>query len=224
MYLHYMGHFFYFSHEYENQQELERKSSFSSEFDGQSSISESEASTAPSSLQTIVRSPYKSQQGNIVGNQSNPTSSTHQTNGVSNGHPQHSVNLAGGNSLSSECSDLSPPSTPIPPPFHPPFSSIPTLSPNTSNSSSMIPTRRTSQNSASGNPNSQIPGTKKLERGDEHSDLDSVQNHAHNLRKVSEQLLSNPRTRQSFTGGNAALPASGLPASTSRPGSIARYI
>ena len=217
-----MGHIFYFSHEYENQQELERKSSFSSEFDGQSSISESEASTAPSSLQTIVRSPYKSQQGNIVGNQSNPTSSNHQTNAISNGH--HSVNLAGGNSLSSECSDLSPPSTPIPPPFHPPFSSIPTLSPNTSNSSSMIPTRRTSQNSASGNPNSQIPGTKKLERGDEHSDLDSVQNHAHNLRKVSEQLLSNPRTRQSFTGGNAALPASGLPASTSRPGSIARYI
>ena len=88
----------------------------------------------------------------------------------------------------------------------------------------MIPTRRTSQNSASGNQNSQIPGTKKLERGDEHSDLDSVQNHAHNLRKVSEQLLSNPRTRQSFTGGNAALPATGLPASTSRPGSIARYI
>ena len=74
MYLLYMGHFIYFSHEYENQQELERKSSFSSEFDGQSSISESEASTAPSSLQTIVRSPYKSQQGSMIGNQSNPTS------------------------------------------------------------------------------------------------------------------------------------------------------
>ena len=201
---------------------MERKSSFSSEFDGGSSISESEASTAPSSLQTIVRSPYKNQQSNIVGNTiglpSHPQS-------VSNGHHQL-ANQAGINSLSSECSDLSPPTTPIPHP-QPPFSSITNYPPNISSSS--IPTRRTSQPTSSitaplsnQNLSSQIGGVKKGDAstniGIEHSDLDSVQNHAQNLRKVSEQLLSNPRTRQSFTGANVALPGGG----TSRPGSIAR--
>ena len=57
---------------------------------------------------------------------------------------------------------------------------------------------------------------------DDNSDLDSVQNHAQNLRKVSEQLLNNPRTRQSFTGGNGAGLGAGIPVVTSRPGSIAR--
>ena len=122
---------------------------------------------------------------------------------ISNGHQKTAIQ-AGMNSLSSECSDLSPPTTPIPHP-QPPFSADTTFNPNTSSSSSMIPTRRTSTRA-------------------ENSDLDSVQNHAQNLRKVSEQLLSNPRTRQSFTGANVALPASGLPATNSRPGSIARFV
>jgi hypothetical protein len=214
-----------YSHEYENQQELERKSSFSSEFDGGSSISESEASTAPSSLQTIVRSPYKNQQSNIVGNTAGLPS---HPQSVSNGQ-HHLANQAGINSLSSECSDLSPSTTPIPHP-QPPFSSITNYPPNMSSSS--IPTRRTSQPTSSAsivtallsnhNLSSELGGVKKGEPStnlrDENSDLDSVQNHAQNLRKVSEQLLSNPRTRQSFTGANVALPGGG----TSRPGSIAR--
>ena len=92
----------------------------------------------------------------------------------------------------------------------------------------MIPTRRTSQPPTVGvaplsnqNVNARMGGGNNDQRG-EHSDLDSVQNHAQNLRKVSEQLLSNPRTRQSFTGGNSAIPGSGLPVVTSRPGSVAR--
>ena len=212
----------HFSHEYENQQELERKSSFSSEFDGASSISESEASTAPSSLQTIVRSPYKDPQANGV----------HNGNGLhpqavnSNGHHQV-INQAGINSLSSECSDLSPPTTPVPNP-QPPLSSVGSYSSNVSSTSSMIPTRRTSQPPTGSvaplsnqNLNSRMGGGNNENR-EEHSDLDSVQNHAQNLRKVSEQLLSNPRTRQSFTGASPAVPGSGLPVTTSRPGSVAR--
>ena len=211
-----------FSHEYENQQELERKSSFSSEFDGASSISESEASTAPSSLQTIVRSPYKDPQANGV----------HNGNGLhplavnSNGH-HPVINQAGINSLSSECSDLSPPTTPVPNP-QPPLSSVGSYSSNVSSTSSMIPTRRTSQPPTGSvaplsnqNLNSRIGGGNNENR-EEHSDLDSVQNHAQNLRKVSEQLLNNPRTRQSFTGASPAVPGSGFPATTSRPGSVAR--
>ena len=100
---------------------------------------------------------------------------------------------------------------------------------NMSTSSSLIPTRRTSQPPSSGVPphssqtqSSQLGGMSEVDGssniGGANSDLDSVQNHAQNLRKVSEQLLSNPRTRQSFTGANVALPAGG----TSRPGSIAR--
>ena len=219
---------FCYRHEYENQQELERKSSFSSEFDGASSISESEASTAPSSLQTIVRSPYKDQQGN-GGHNSNGIHSNHTT--TSNGHHQ-TINQAGINSLSSECSDLSPPTTPIPNP-QPPLSSVSSYTSNASSSSSMIPTRRTSQPSSGGivplsnqNLNSRMGGGNKMDsinaNREENSDLDSVQNHAQNLRKVSEKLLSNPRTRQSFTGGNATVPGSGLPVITSRPGSVAR--
>merc|ERR1719361_385703 len=96
----------------------------------------------------------------------------------------------------------------------------------------MIPTRRTSQPSSGGiaplsnqNLNSRMGGGNKMDslnaNREENSDLDSVQNHAQNLRKVSEQLLNNPRTRQSFTGGNVALPGVGIPVMNSRPGSLA---
>ena len=187
--------------------ELQIKTSYSSELDGGSSISESEASTAPSSLQTIVRSPYKNHQSSVAGNNGILSSNLH---GGSNGQ-QHTTNQTGINSLSSECSDLSPPTTPIPHP-QPPFSTITTYTPEAPCSSSLIPTRRTSQPINTGT----------SENGGVNSDLDSVQNHAQNLRKVSEQLLSNPRTRQSFTGANVALPSVGIPVIASRPGSVAR--
>ena len=199
--------------------ELGRKASFSSDVEfGSSSISESDVSTAPSSLQTIVRSPYKNPQNNGIGITAiSPTQHL-----ISNGaHP------TGLNSLSSECSDLSPPTTPVPHP-QPPIATV-----TTHTLSSLIPTRRTSQPSTASaiphltkNQHSGLGSLKKLVGStvakDDHSDLDSVQNHAQNLRKVSEQLLNNPRTRQSFTGGNVALPGVGIPVMNSRPGSLAR--
>ena len=114
---------------------MQRKSSFSSELEGSlgSSISESEASTAPSSLQTIVRSPYKNYQNNAADN--NGTIPAHQQS-ISNGQ-QQTTNQTGMNSLSSECSDLSPPSTPVPHP-QPPFSTSTTYTSNVSSSSSLI--------------------------------------------------------------------------------------
>ena len=46
----------------------------------------------------------------------------------------------------------------------------------------------------------------------DHHNGDNLDAHALHLRKVSEQLLSNPRTRQSVTG---------IPMINSRPGSFA---
>ena len=107
-------------------------------------VSESEASTAPSSLQTIVRSPYVP---------------------------------------SDAGSDADEPPKPV---FQ---SRIPTASP--------------------------APRIDPVE-------VDSAQNHASHLRKVSEQLLNNPRTRQSFTGsGSGSRIPSKIPSSGSRPSSRA---
>eukprot|EP00090_Calanus_glacialis_P017436 TRINITY_DN2715_c0_g1_i4.p1 TRINITY_DN2715_c0_g1~~TRINITY_DN2715_c0_g1_i4.p1 ORF type:complete len:1218 (-),score=253.04 TRINITY_DN2715_c0_g1_i4:69-3722(-) len=149
-------------HYYENQESmnkrpaqsasLERKSSFLS--DGTfESISESETSTAPSSLQTIVRAPY--------------ANSISQYAGLSEYD--------------------SPPESPTPPHVHQHDTALLT---NTANNK-----------------------VQNGQTGESESGLSS----ANNLRKVSEQLLTNGRTRSSLSGPSLTRPSSNL----SRPSSVA---
>ena len=131
---------------------LERKSSFLS--DGTfESISESETSTAPSSLQTIVRAPY--------------ANSISQYAGLSEYD--------------------SPPESPTPPQDRLHDTSLLTNSANN-----------------------------KVQNG-QATESESGLNSANNLRKVSEQLLSNGRTRSSLSGPSLTRPSSNL----SRPSSVA---
>lgn len=146
-------------HYYENQESihkrppqnasLERKASFLS--DGTfESISESETSTAPSSLQTIVRAPY--------------ANSISQYAGLSEYD--------------------SPPESPSPP--HLPLHEV-------------------------------TPVTNNKVQNGRTGESESGFSSANNLRKVSEQLLSNGRTRSSLSGPSLTRPSSNL----SRPSSVA---
>merc|ERR1719483_219259 len=149
-------------HYYENQDSLHKKPGQSASLERQSSflsdgtfesISESETSTAPSSLQTIVRAPYA-----------------------------NSINLYAGLSEYD-----SPTESPTPPNNYQHGSYLPTKSEN----------------------------IKVLNR--QASETESELSSANNLRKVSEQLLANGRTRSSLSGPSLTRPVSNL----SRPSSVA---